>query len=143
MKLWPLCFLFLMGGCAMQRAADAETAQKIMVGMDKEQVFTCMGIPQKKASEGDTEIWAYDSGDKRSARSKQKISTSKGFADSITAGLGLEDEVRTSRFCKVQIVLRNDHVTTIHYTGPTGGFLTEDEQCAYAVRNCLKAADAK
>lgn len=137
MKRAFLCCLLLLGGCAMQRAADAETAQKKMVGLSKEDVFTCMGIPKKKGAEGETEIWAYDSGDKRSTRTKNKVSTSKDFADALTASLGFEDEVRTSRYCSVQIVMRAGVVTAVHYNGPTGGLLTEDEQCAYAVRNCL------
>lgn len=137
-KIFTLALLSLLSGCAMQRAADAQTAQKMMVGMDKEKVFTCMGIPKKKATEGKTEIWAYESGDRRITRNKQRVSSSKDFANSFAASLGFEDEVRTARFCTVQVVMTDGKVSTIHYNGPTGGFLTEDEQCAYAVRNCLK-----
>ena len=137
-KTFSLALLFLLSGCAMQRAADAETAQKIMVGMDKEKVFTCMGIPKKKATEGKTEIWAYESGDRRITRNKPRATSSKDFTNSFAASLGFEDEVRTARFCTVQVVMTDNIVSAIHYNGPSGGFLTEDEQCAYAVRNCLK-----
>ena len=33
-----------------------------MVGMSKEQVLACMGAPVNKATEGMTEVWAYNSG---------------------------------------------------------------------------------
>lgn len=139
MKRAALLALLCLSACAMQRATEAETAQRQMLGLDKEQVFTCMGIPKKKATEGATEIWSYDSGDKFSVKSKKKVSSSKEFGDAITATLGLDDEVRTSRFCKVNIVMREGRVSAVNYSGPTGGFLTEDEQCAYAVRNCLES----
>jgi len=127
----------------MQRAKDAEAAQKQMAGMSKEQIFACMGIPTRKATEGGTEIWLYKSGNDRSEKSKAK-STLSGTNDTslfqdLTTSLTLEDEVREKRYCTIQIVLKADHVSAVHYTGPTGGFLTEDEQCAYAIRNCLPA----
>jgi hypothetical protein len=30
-----------------------------------------------------------------------------------------------------------DHLSRINYSGPTGGLLSMDEQCAFAVENCL------
>lgn len=135
--------LFLLSGCAMQRAQTAEAAQRQMTGMTSEQVFACMGIPQKKASKGETEIWLYKSGNNRREISKTKgsVSGDSYFESDVLNALGssltLEDEVRESRYCVVQIVLQGERVRAVHYTGPTGGFLTEGEQCAYAVRNCL------
>ncbi|MDD2324852.1 MAG: hypothetical protein PHW63_02415 [Alphaproteobacteria bacterium] len=128
-------FCCLVGGCAMQRAADAQEAQQKMVGLSKEQVFSCMGIPVRKASEGDVEIWSYKS--TNGWVEKTKKTTSATFSGSIESALSFGDETRERRFCTVQIVMKQDHVAAVHYNGPTGGFLTEDEQCAYAVRNCL------
>jgi hypothetical protein len=39
---------------AAQVAADAKSE---MVGMTREQVLACAGIPQQKAAEGSTEVW--------------------------------------------------------------------------------------
>lgn len=130
----PLMIPLLLG-CAMQRAVDAGTAQRQMVGMDKEQVFACMGIPHKTATVGGTEIWSYKSGNGWSTKTSSTTSTS--LTNDFTAAFALKDETREKRFCTVQIVMAQDHVKAVHYNGPTGGFLTEDEQCAFAVRNCI------
>lgn len=137
----PFLFCLLLAACAMQRAKDAETAQAHMVGMPKEQVFACMGIPTRKASEGATEIWLYKSGNERMEKNKTTSTLSgkndNSLFDALTTSLEMEDEVREKRFCLIQIVMKEGRVATVNYSGPTGGFLTEDEQCAYAVRNCL------
>lgn len=131
-------FLLTMGvlsACAMQRAADAETAQKQMIGISKEQVFACMGIPKRKATEGNTEIWAYKS--TSGWTGKSSASTATSWTDRIGAAFTLEDQVKEKRFCTVQIVMTDGRVKAVRYNGPTGGFMTEDEQCAYAIRNCI------
>lgn len=147
-RAFPLFFLFfcfLVSSCAMQRAEDAEAAQKQMIGMAKEDVFACMGIPNKKGHEGETDIWVYKSGndykerDGSSTRFSGRNSVKDGdITDSLTSSLGFSDSTQDKRFCNVQIVMKNDFVKAVHYTGPTGGFMTDDEQCGYAVRNCIK-----
>jgi hypothetical protein len=48
--------------CAVQRAQVAHEAQDKMIGLRKEQVLACMGVPASKAAEGVTEVWSYNSG---------------------------------------------------------------------------------
>ena len=124
-----------LAGCAMQRAVDAESAQRQMLGMTKEKIFACMGIPRQKAAEGNTEIWSYRSGNGWTSKNKRTATTS--LSGQLGAALSLGDEVKEKRFCTVQIVMNEGRVQAVHYNGPTGGFLTEDEQCAYAIRNCI------
>ncbi len=138
----------LLTACAMQRAQDAETAQKNMVGMSKEQVFACMGIPKRKGKQDNTEIWLYKSGNDRTEKSKGSgtLSGSKAISgstlvDALTASIYDESEVKEKRYCLVQVVFKDNSVQIVRYSGPTGGFLTEDEQCAYATRNCLPAVN--
>lgn len=145
-RIGLLVALLSVGGCAMQRAQDAETARQKMLGMTREQVFTCMGIPQRKATEGQTEIWSYKSGNnyKESNHISPRMGMRKshsqdGWSDSISESLGFGSSVEESRSCSVQVVLRNDAVVAVHFSGPTGGVLTADEQCAFATRNCLHA----
>ena len=137
LRLVPLSFalLFFLTGCAMQRAADAQEAQQKMIGLSKEQIFACMGIPKRKASEGDTEIWSYKSTNGWSEKTTK--STSATFSGAIESALTFGDETKEKRFCTVQVVFRQGRVSALNYNGPTGGFLTEDEQCSYAIRNCL------
>ena len=42
-----------------------------------------------------------------------------------------------SRFCTVNVTMRGGAVAAMNYVGPTGGLLTPNEQCAFAVANCM------
>jgi hypothetical protein len=46
--------------------------------------------------------------------------------------------VTKQRFCKVDIVMTKGVVSEVNYSGPTGGILTQGEQCAFAVQNCVQ-----
>jgi len=128
----------------MQRAKEAELAQAHMVGMSGEQIFSCMGIPARKAAHGELEVWLYRSGNERTEKSKNRVSVSgakdtsgNALMDAFGTSFFNEEEVKEKRYCLIYVVLKNDKVEAVRYSGPTGGFLTEDEQCAYATRNCL------
>jgi hypothetical protein len=96
-----------------------------MVGMSKEQVLTCMGPPASKATEGQTEVWAYSSGDGTT------------IASGSVSG-GSFSAVSSSRFCRINLVLAGGAVSAVNYQGPTGGLITAGEQCAYAVDACVR-----
>jgi hypothetical protein len=89
-----------------------------------------MGVPEARQSVGQTEVWAYDSGNGRQSF------TASGTASGNSA-FGVVGQ-STRRFCKVNIVMRSGTVQAVTYSGPTGGLITQGEQCAYAVQNCLK-----
>jgi hypothetical protein len=57
-----LAAVFLVSGCAMQRAGIANDAQSKMIGLSKEQVLACMGPAASKSAEGATEVWLYATG---------------------------------------------------------------------------------
>jgi len=135
-------------GCALQRAQDAENAKAKMVGMSKEDVFTCMGPPAQKSSEGKTEIWSYPSGNGYAegvavgntfgggtATANGNNATAYGSSVAIASGSS------ERRFCVVNLVIAHGKVTSVNYNGPTGGLLTKGEQCAYAIENCVKHDD--
>jgi hypothetical protein len=104
------------GGCALQRAEVAQTAQVSMIGMPREKVLACMGPPAQKAAEGQTEVWAYNT----------------------SPTIMLDQGTGATRFCTVNIVMSGNAVSAVNYRGPTGGLLTRGEQCAYAVDACVK-----
>ena len=118
-----------LGACAFQRAQQATDAQTKMIGMSKEQVLACMGPPAAKAVEGVTEVWSYNSGNGATV-SGAAVVAQRGFA----SGVGTS----SSRFCTVNVTMMNGSVSRMNYIGPTGGLLTEGEQCAFVVQNCLK-----
>ncbi len=108
-------------GCTIERAQIAQDAQNKMIGLRKEQVLACMGVPASKAAEGSTEVWAYNSGN-----GSTEAAAFRGVA------------VAESHYCIVNVVMTGGVVSKVNYTGPTGGGLTGGEQCAFAVRNCIR-----
>jgi hypothetical protein len=134
-----------LGGCAIQRAQQASDAQTKMIGLSKEQVLACMGPPANKAVEGATEVWSYNSGNNQTTVSTFGTSNTNasvsgnrnyapGQASTTSSGFG----VARSRFCTVNVTMINGQVSRINYVGPTGGLLTQGEQCAFVVQNCLQ-----
>jgi hypothetical protein len=104
------------GGFAFQRAEIAQQAQASMVGMPREKVLACMGPPAQKATESQTEVWAYNT----------------------SPTIILNEGSGATRFCTVNIIMSGATVSEVNYRGPTGGLLTRGEQCAYAVDACVK-----
>jgi hypothetical protein len=123
--LGMLAVAIVLAGCAIQRAQIAQDARAQMVGMSKEQVLTCMGPPANKATEGQTEVWGYNSGD-------GTVEASGSVSGGNFSG------VSSSRFCKINLVFAGAAVSGVNYQGPTGGFITAGEQCAYAVDACVR-----
>jgi hypothetical protein len=88
-----------------------------------EQVLACMGPPAAKMADGHTEVWSYNSGDGH---------TTAALITSSTA-------VSTTRHCTVGIVMTDNRVIRLNYSGPTGGLLTTGEKCAFAIQNCVRS----
>src|SRR5437763_278125 len=133
----------VLGSCAVQRSQVAQEARATMVGMTKEQVFTCMGPAASKAAEGASEIWSYPSGN--GYRSTTVVTGTDGSFNATRSGNNVSGTVNTSgtatgvstaRFCTVSIVIQGGVVSQVNYSGPTGGLLTGGEQCAFAVAAC-------
>ena len=145
MKKILTAIVLVLPGCALERAATANNAQQQMVGLNKEQILSCMGTPAGKSSEGATEVWSYNSG---GATTGSSYASTTGMATGVrtgnmftasgsSQGFGLS---RTdSLYCTVSIVMNGGHVQRVNYSGPTGGLITSGEQCAYAIRNCVQA----
>jgi hypothetical protein len=111
-------------GCAIQRAQVANEAQNKMIGLSKEQVLACMGPPVNQAAVGETEVWSYNSGN--------------GQTDTVgNRSLFAATAVSTQRFCTVNVVMAQGRVASLNYNGPSGGLITQGEQCAFAVQNCV------
>jgi len=118
------------------RAKEANQAQATMVGMTKEQVLACMGVPAGKAVEGATEVWSYNSGNGQTVgfgSSSASVFGGRGYAN----GYGFSSMVTEQRFCTVNVTMMNGRVERLNYVGPTGGLLTQGEQCAFAIENCV------
>lgn len=107
-----------------------------MVGLSKEQILACMGPPVAKAAEGATEVWSYNSGNGKTmgfGSSSATVTGGRGYL----YGSGFGSMVTERRFCTVNVTMRNGRVDRVNYVGPTGGLITQGEQCAFAVDNCV------
>jgi hypothetical protein len=140
--------ILLAGGCAAERAIVAQDAQTKMVGLNKEQVLACMGTPASKASEGQTEVWTYNSGNGQtstfalsqattSVRGTGMTTGNMTTASAVGSGTGTTFATTSQRYCIVSVVMAGGRVSGVNYSGPTGGLITGGEQCAFAVRNCV------
>lgn len=122
----------VVAACALQRADTATKAQATMVGMFKEKVVSCMGVPASSYRVGSTEVLSYASGDGRTDR-VGVVDVFGGY--NYATGIGVS--TTTTKYCKIDIVLVGGQVNRVNYTGPTGDLFTQGEQCAYAVNNCV------
>lgn len=145
-----------MSGCSkIERSETAAKARSAMVGMPKADVLACMGVPNTKMAEGDTEVWRYSSGNgevdafSTANAFTSGMSTSNGrvafLGNTAMWGSNALGSARTSafgfgtkrhRYCIINVVFDDGRVSRVNYSGPTGGLLTGDEQCAFAVQNC-------
>lgn len=123
-----MCVSLFFTACALQRAQVASDAQNKMIGLTKEQVLACMGAPASKAAEGATEVWGYPTGNNQTT-----VSTFGSAGRGTFSGTGVAE----SRYCTVNVTMVDGRVNRMNYVGPTGGFLTPNEQCAFAVQNCI------
>jgi hypothetical protein len=116
-------------GCAIQRALEAQDAKEQLVGMSDEKILACMGPPHNRSAVGGTEVWQYGSGD--------NSTTAVGNANAWGGGMVTASVSTSSRYCMINIAMANHVVRSVNYSGPTGGLVTEGEQCAFAVKACL------
>lgn len=139
-RVVAIALAVLIGGCSIKRSETAHDAQTQMVGMGKEDVLACMGPAAQKSAEGGTEIWSYPSGNGAVSTVSTASETSFGsFSPYGETGnaFGIGNSYSQRRFCVVNVAFNHDQVRAIRYSGPTGGLLTQGEQCAYAIENCV------
>ncbi len=108
-----LCGNLLYGCGGFHRAEMAEKAKTSLVGMSQEEILLCMGPAEKSQIQGGVEVWSYKSG-------------------------GDRDEHGTKYYCVTNILFQDGKVKKIKYLGRTGGLLTKDSQCGFAVENCIE-----
>jgi hypothetical protein len=126
--------LLLISACASSRHERAEVATEAkakMIGMSKEQVLACMGAPPQHAAVGQTEVWSYPSGGDATT-----FSTANGSVDASGHASAFGASQSAHRYCIVNVVMIGDRVSAVNYTGRTGGWSSQGEQCAFAVQNC-------
>jgi hypothetical protein len=110
--LWPIVIGFVLSACAIQRSQIANDARSDMIGLSKEQVLACMGPPLNQYAKGTAEVWSYNS---------ENNVTPTGDANG---------------FCTINVKMWGGRVGAVDYLGLSGGLITFNEACAFAVQKC-------
>ena len=108
-----LLIVLLLSGCVFHRAEMASRATSELIGMSKEDLLICAGIPVKQERIDDLEFLTYSGGG--------------GDVGKIL-----------DYSCEATFILKDGIIKKINYHGRTGGPLTKDEQCTFIIENCLK-----
>ena len=115
-----------LSGCKYNRVKTAQVAKTELIGMSKGELLSCAGVPDKAMSSNGIEFLSYRSGGETSYSAK----TIYGYNPTTFIN-------SSHRFCDITITLKNDKVQKVSYSGKTGGLLTQGEQCAYVLENCV------
>ncbi|MBP2303155.1 hypothetical protein [Azospirillum picis] len=126
-----------LAGCANPSADQAMFAQTALIGMPKETLLTCAGVPNRQATVDNREYFTYNS-----SRIVSYPSPPIGYYGwgprYYGYGYGWPDygyEV-TSYDCQATFSLRNGIVERVVYGGASGGSARLG-QCYAIVQNCL------
>jgi len=120
----------LLAGCASTkfgRADLAERAKVELIGKSKKDILMCAGVPVRSEQAENMEFMTYYSGGDSDAYVA-------GGAGSSAGGGAVSVK---KRYCEVTFILSNGIVEKVNYAGRTGGLITEGEQCAFVLQNCL------
>jgi len=88
----------------------------------------CAGVPGRSQQVDEMEFFTYHSG-----------GDSVGFARRGGSAFSKRwgaISVR-KRYCEVTFALENGVIKKVSYVGRTGGLITEGEQCAFILQNCV------
>jgi len=109
----------LLSGCGptkFGRSSIAEDAQTHMIGLSKQDVLSCAGIPTRTMRSEGVEYLLYSHREQRG-----------------------DDGDTYTRNCDVTIALDSGRVSKVSYRGRTGGWVTQGEACYYVVKDCVQA----
>jgi hypothetical protein len=65
------------------------------------------------------------------------VSTASGSIDASGNANAFGSSHSADRYCIVNVVMTEDRVSAVNYTGRTGDLTTQGEQSAFAVQNCI------
>ena len=133
-------FAFGLAGCAVERAATAQQARQDLIGKSKAEIIACAGVPSSTIKEGQVEVLAYQyDGDVQVFQSSTAEAIGTRSDNTVrTTGFGLGVSSVRRRQCIANFVFENGRLKQLNYSGRTGGVLTQGEQCAFIVSNCVQ-----
>jgi hypothetical protein len=60
-----------------------------------------------------------------------------GTYSGTSSATGVGTSFSSTRYCVINLVFQSGAVSAINYQGRTSGLITQGEECAFAVQNCV------
>jgi hypothetical protein len=118
------------GNNAYTRSDIAKAAKTELIGMTKENLLSCAGVPNGSYVSNGTEFLSYRSGGSTS----HSAYTTPGIG-----GYAPRTYISSrNRYCDINITLKNNIVRKVNYSGKTGAALSRDSECAYVLERCVR-----
>ncbi len=144
LHLWfrlVVCGLLVgLNACSSARVDNAIYARGALVGMDKQTLLSCAGVPARRAQVDDAEYFTYTTARLDSSPARGSFGFSYGSRGDTALGLGFGLPVYGATvdtvMCDVTFTLRNGVVEQLVYGGSSGVF-ERLSQCYAIVENCL------
>jgi len=132
-----------LASCANPRADEALFAQQAFVGMPKQTLLSCAGVPERSTTVGDLEYFTYTSSRTVAYQSYAPIMGPGGFYGHgygygypYYGGFAPTYDFR-SFSCQATFTLRNGVVERLVYGGPEGIGPSQLAQCQTIIETCL------
>ena len=140
--LLGLC-LAALASCANPRADEALFAQQAFVGMPKETLLSCAGVPERTATVDNLDYFTYTSSRTVAYQSYSPLIGvprypyyGYGYGYPYYGSFAPTYDVR-SYACQATFTLRNGVVERLVYGGPEGIGGSQLAQCQTIIENCL------
>lgn len=130
-----------LASCASSRAQQALDARADLIGLPREALFTCAGVPDRSRVDGFTEFATYQS-EEFYGGSSVGVGFGTGFGRHSHTGVGvgfgypLSTEFR-SRYCEATFVIVSGVVTDVRYNAVSGYGTSRYGQCYNIVESCI------
>jgi hypothetical protein len=127
-----------MGACANADAEKAAGARTSLVGLPKERLLACAGVPDKSAAVDNLEYYTYTSREPRPSGGGVSVGLG-GFGGTggglFGGGIGIPLSSSSAKTCEATFTLRNGLVEALTYGG-NGSDGAPLGQCWRIVENC-------
>ena len=124
-------------------ALNVTAARNSMVGMNTEQITSCMGRPGTALTQDNTTVWSYDTFggtggppilvDPTSLSSQNAPQSGGPLSGSFASAMG--PPPRAS--CTVTVIFNQGQVDGLNFLGPNGAQLSQSDECGQLVQQCI------
>ena len=143
----PFRWLFLafavtaLASCASSRAQQALDARASLIGLPRDALFSCAGVPARSRIEGFREFATYQS-EEFYGGSSVGVGFGTGFGRHSHTGVGvgfgypLSTDFR-SRYCEATFIIESGIVTDVRYNAVSGYGTSRYSQCYNIIESCI------